>query len=110
MTLKNPIQVTFRGLPHDDAIQAEIHNQIEHLAHGDRLHGCKVVIEPDEKHHQHGRRYQISVHVHLPGKELIVGKHPAPPEHEDALLAVRDAFHKVQRQVNDHFEKLQRHH
>lgn len=106
MSKKNPIQVTFRGVPHDDDVEAEVRTQIEHLPF-DGIHGCRVVIGADERHHRAGWRYHVSIHLHLPGKELIAGKHPPRPEHTDALIAVRDSFKAVRRQLNEYVRKSQ---
>jgi len=109
MTLPNPVQISFRRVPRSDLVEDEVHLQVEHLSQfSDRLHGCEVVIEPDERHHRSGRRYRVGVRAHVPGRELVVGRHPARPGHEDPLLAVRDAFRALGRQLQD-YEAQRRH-
>jgi len=111
MTTKNPVQISFRGLPHSNELEETIRAQAAHLERfSDRLHGVNVVVAPDEQNHQTGVRYKVSLRVHVPGKELVVGDHPPRAEHVDASVAVHDAFKAMVRQVKEWSEKRRDHH
>ncbi|MGE0710735.1 MAG: HPF/RaiA family ribosome-associated protein [Planctomycetota bacterium] len=103
MTQANPVQITFRGMPRSELVEDEVRAQVAQLERFyDRLHGCRVVIEPDERRQRTGRRFRVTVDLQVPGDELVVGRHPASPDHDDPLLAVRDAFEALTRQLQDH--------
>jgi cold shock CspA family protein len=110
MTQANPIEITFRGLPHSEDLEGKVQQHLEHLHSLYRkIHGCHVVIEPDERRHTTGNRYHVRLHVHVPGKELVVGKHPSKEGYDDPHLAVNDAFKAIERQLTDYVSQ-HRHH
>ena len=55
-----PLQCTFRGMPHSDALEAHVRRRAGKL---DRFFGrimhCHVVIEINQRHHRHGKRYRV---------------------------------------------------
>lgn len=103
MTQANPIEIVFRHMPRAELVEEEVRAQIDHLHQFcDRIHGCEVAIEPEERHHRQPGRIRVHVRLHLSGRELLAGHHPARPGHEDPLLAVRDTFKALARQLQDH--------
>ncbi len=99
--MRTELQVTFRGIPHSDAVEAKIRERASRL---DRFYqnitGCHVVVESPHNHHKKGKLYRVSVHVDVPGDELIVNReHSADHAHEDLYVAVRDAFDAMVRQL-----------
>jgi ribosome-associated translation inhibitor RaiA len=60
--------------------------------------GCHVIVEPPHKHHHKGNLYRIRVDVTVPGQTVEAGRSPdAQHSHEDAFVAVRDAFDSMRR-------------
>lgn len=101
MTQKNPTQITFHRMPHRDDLEEAALGHVAHLEKFfDRIHGCRVVIEPREGHRD--QRYHVKIHVHVPQKELVVGQHPPKPGHEDPFTALGDAFKAIGRQLQDY--------
>jgi cold shock CspA family protein len=56
-----------------------------------------VHIEQPAKHPQQGRLFAVKLDVTMPGHELVVGHQ----QHEDAFVALRDAFDAMRRQIED---------
>ncbi len=69
----------------------------------DRIERCDVVIErPHQRQHQ-GQRVHVRVTVAVPGPDIVVTADPDPDgAHEDAFVAVRDAFRAARRQLVAH--------
>jgi ribosomal subunit interface protein len=99
--MQTPLQITFRAVTHSDALSAHIVERGERLEHlFDRIVSCHVVVELGGHHHRHGNRYHISIHLGLPGHELMVTH--APPEHREASsvsTAADLAFDEAERRL-----------
>ncbi|MFB6261237.1 MAG: HPF/RaiA family ribosome-associated protein [Thiohalorhabdaceae bacterium] len=102
-----PLEVTFRGMDHSDAMEAKIRERAEKL---DRFHNhiksCRVVVEAPHKHSHKGKIYHVSLDVTVPGTELVVNRDPKDNHaHEDAYVAIRDAFDAMERKLEAHANK-----
>jgi len=106
------LQITFRDLPKSEAIEANIREKAEKLgSFYDRINRCSVMIESPHRHHHKGKHYHVRIDISLPGHELVVNRDPGNlTTHEDAYVAVRDAFNAARRQLTELARKLQRHH
>jgi cold shock CspA family protein/ribosome-associated translation inhibitor RaiA len=58
---------------------------------------CRVSIDQEPRHQQQGRPFGVRIDLTLPGRELVVNR----VEHEDVYVALRDAFDKMRRQLED---------
>lgn len=102
--MRLPLQVTFRGMEHSDALEAKIRERAEGLDRFfERIMGCRVVVELHHKHHQQGNLYHVRIDLTVPGDELVVSREPDEHlMHEDAHVAVRDAFDAARRELEDY--------
>lgn len=67
----------------------------------DGITSCRVVVEATSRHQQ-GNLYHVHIDVGVPGSELVVSREPDQRQaHEDAYVALRDAFDAMQRQVKN---------
>jgi hypothetical protein len=123
-----PIQVTFRGLAHDDALEDDIRERVSWL---EQFYAgivrCRVLVEVPHRHRHDGRYFHVRVEVTVPGGPPIVVSH-APSLHaglkdvEDEVahketeiesvhryagVAVHEAFDAARRRVED-FAREQR--
>lgn len=64
---------------------------------------CRVSIDLAHKHKHQGRQFGVRIDLTLPGHELVVNH----VQHEDAHIALRDAFEKMKRQLEDVVRKRQ---
>lgn len=98
-----PVTVVFKDVSPSPALRIHIERHAEHLARiASRLHACQVTLRRKEGRHRKGNRYLVHVRVTLPGGEFEAGHAmELDHSHEDAYVAVRDAFDALRRQLED---------
>lgn len=101
--MKLPLEITFRHMERSDALSAYIEERAAQLdKFVDNIMRCHVVVESPHQHKNQGQLFQISIDITVPGHEINVSrgrdKHHA---HEDAYVAIRDAFDAAKRQIQD---------
>jgi ribosome-associated translation inhibitor RaiA len=86
------------------ALEARIRQRAEALDQFfDRITSCRVVVECGNNRHQQGNLFEVRVDLTVPGREIVVGRDSgANHAHEDAHVAVRDAFDAARRLLEDH--------
>ena len=96
-----PTEVIFRHMDHSSALEEKIHQRVDKLQRfSDDIIQCRVSVEEPHKHHQRGNLFQVCLDVSVPGNEFVVKRAPEKhKEYEDAWVAVRDAFNKMERQL-----------
>lgn len=101
-------EITFRNLPHSDALEENIRQRISKLdQYFEHIMSCSVVVEAGHKHHHKGNLYHVRIALTVPGKELVVSRNPKKHQaHEDPYVTVRDAFNAAQRQLEDYARKI----
>lgn len=107
MTL--PITVSFIGMPPTPALRADIEEHAQRmLRFAPRLQSCQVTISRSEQRHRKGNRFRVHVSASLPGRSIEAGRTGDDDHgHEDACVAVRDAFLSLRRQLED-FVRIRR--
>ena len=97
-------QITFRELDPSDAVRQQVESRVAELEQFyNHIVACKVVVEAGNRQHRQGRIYHVTIHLTLPGGEVVVNRDPAEHHaHEDIQVAVRDAFDAARRQLEDH--------
>ena len=102
-----PLEITFRGMDQSDAMENKIRERAGKLDRiFDKIMGCRVVVEAPHKHHHKGKIYHVSLDVTVPGSELVVNRDPKDNHaHEDAYVAIRDAFDAMERKLEAHANK-----
>lgn len=109
MTLERPLQITFQGLPSSPAVEDRIRREVERLErYFDRLVGVIVRVEVPHQSQRKGGLYEVGVEMRVPGGPPLVVGRPRHDEHahEDVMVAVRDAFARAKRILQDHAQKL----
>ena len=99
-----PLQITFRHMDPSPALEARIRQRADELERFfDRVTACRVVVERMNRRHQQGNLFEIRIDLTVPGREIAVGSdRGANHAHEDAHVAVRDAFDAARRALEDH--------
>jgi len=107
--MKLPLQIAFRDIPPSEALEADIRKKAAKLDQVfDRIMSCRVVVEAPHGHHHKGRLYHVSIDLTVPGEELVINRSPGQDHaHENAYVAVRDAFNAARRKLQD-FARKQR--
>ena len=103
-----PLHISFRDMastPSLDTFIREWFAKLEHVY--DRIERCDVIIERPHKHQRHGQQVRVHVKLGVPGPDIVVSHdHPLDGAHEDAYVAIRDAFTAARRQLEDHARKM----
>jgi ribosome-associated translation inhibitor RaiA len=102
--MKIPMQITFHGLPHSEEIESKVTEAAEKLH---RIYAeivsCRVVVDLANRRHKKGNLFRIHIDLSVPGAELNVGREPGDRDaHKDVLVAIRDAFNAMERQLHEH--------
>lgn len=99
-----PLDILFDGVNRSDAVEDRIKHEAEHLERFAKQIGqCHVAIRKPHRHKNKGGQFDVHIRITIPRKPDILVSH-APGDagaHEDPLIAVRDAFHAVRRQLDD---------
>ncbi len=97
-----PVQVTIRDIPNSQVLETHIRDKSAKLQHYyDHINSCRVVVEVPQKHKHQGKIFGVRIDLSVPGKELVVNK----KENEDVYIAVREAFHAIERQLEKYAER-----
>ena len=93
-----PLQITVRGMPHSDALDARIRAKVAKLEEfHPQITSCRVAVEELGKHQQQGRHFQVRIDVRVPGREIVANR----DHDEDVYVALRDAFDVLKRQLEE---------
>jgi ribosome-associated translation inhibitor RaiA len=109
-----PVQITFHGVDHSDALEERIRQKVGKLETiHDRITSCRVVIEQHHRNasliHRKGEPFHVRIDVMIPGHELVVCRDPKDSYvNEDIGIAIRDAFHAMERQLKAHRGRRER--
>lgn len=107
-----PVQVTFRDIPPSEALENKIRERAAKLERFfDRITRCQVVVEELEHSHQTGNLYNVRVEIGIPTREPVVVNRtpPARSSHQDAYIAVRDAFDAAERKLESMSRRMKGH-
>ena len=123
-----PTQMTFRGLPHSDAVESDIRGRVAWL---EQFYAgivrCRVLVELPHRHRHSGRHFHVRIELTVPdGPPLVVshepslhgrlkdveeGAHRKETEIDGvqryAAVAIRQAFDAARRRLED-FAREQR--
>jgi len=102
--MEHPLEITFRKLGHSPAMEARIRERVAKLERWcDRILSCRIVVEADHRHHHKGNLFHVRIDLVVPGAELVAGREPPEKQaHEDAYVAIRDAFDAITRQLENY--------
>lgn len=97
--MQRPLDITFRDMTPSAAVEAAIERWAARLEHRyGRIQGCTVVVEQPHHHHRQGNRFHVHVELTVPGREIA----SRGAEHENAYVAIAEAFRAARRQLQDH--------
>ncbi|TMQ20757.1 MAG: ribosome-associated translation inhibitor RaiA [Deltaproteobacteria bacterium] len=102
------IEVRFRDMASSPALEQFVRRWAAKLSRvHDRITHCEVVIDRPHQHQRQGQRVHVRVTLGVPGADVVVSHDQAlDGAHEDAYVAVRDAFRAARRQLEQHARSL----
>jgi cold shock CspA family protein/ribosome-associated translation inhibitor RaiA len=100
-----PLKIAFEnGLEPSDALTTRIEREAKKLEQFSRhIVACRVTVGKLSARHRQGDLFQVRLQLTLPGGAQVVADHnpAADHAHEDAFVAVRDAFAAARRRLQD---------
>jgi putative sigma-54 modulation protein len=105
LIMQTPLQIRFRDMEPSPALAVTVRDCADRLErHFARVVSCRVFIQASNKDSQK-RLFEVMVDLAIPGREIVIEKHHADrASHEDAHVAVRDAFEAAQRVLGRYVE------
>jgi ribosomal subunit interface protein len=102
-----PLQITFRHMEPSPVFEAQIRERVAKLDEFfGRITSCHVVVDRQNHRHGQGNLFEVRIDVTLPGGEIVAGHDPGMNHaHEDAHVALRDAFDALRRRIEDYARK-----
>ena len=106
--MNSPIQVVFRNMDRSEKIEQMVHERAKKLDRiFDRIVKLRVTVEIPHKHHKQGNKYQVSVDLTVPEKDIVVtrdtnGSKTTP---ESVYTVIKEAFDATRRQLEDYARK-----
>jgi len=102
-----PLQITFHGVDHSDAAEANIRAAVAKLEKiNKQISACRVAVEGrNHEPETHRVAFRVRIDVTLPGSELVVTEEPAPGQPHDLSGATRKAFATMERRLKNHRER-----
>ncbi|NVN10029.1 HPF/RaiA family ribosome-associated protein [Nguyenibacter vanlangensis] len=99
-----PVQITFKNMDPSPALEAKIRARAAQLTHFESdILRCHVTVEIPHRHHHQGDLYHVQLVVSTPAGDIVISREgPRNHAHEDAYVAVRDAFDAAVRRLEDH--------
>jgi cold shock CspA family protein/ribosome-associated translation inhibitor RaiA len=103
-----PVEVSFKGMEPSPALETRIRERAARLERfADRILRCHVTVEAPHRHHRQGNLFAVRIMIDVPGGQVAVTHdNPQDHAHEDAHVAVRDAFAAAVRRLEDHVRRL----
>jgi ribosome-associated translation inhibitor RaiA len=105
--MDTPLRITFHQMPPSPALEADVRTRVEELQRlCHRIVSCRVFVDLPHRHHAQGRHYRVRVEIAVPGAQLVAGHSgEADASHEDAYVAVGDAFRAARRQLESYADR-----
>jgi len=98
------LTTTFRDMDPSPALETAAQRWFTRLTHvSNRIVACHVSVEHPHKHQSHGSPFHINIVLTVPGAQLAVTNQA----HEDAHVALADAFRAARRQLLEHTDAQQ---
>ena len=99
--MKQPLQITFHNMESSEVMEANIRDTAKNLSRFyDQIMSCRVVVEAHHRHRGQGNLYHVHIELTVPGAKLVASRGPdLHHEHEDASVAIRDAFDAIRQQL-----------
>lgn len=105
------LQIVFEGgLEPSDSLRARIEREAEKLERlRDRIVSCRVAVSGRSGRRRHGDLYSVRLQISVPGqKDIVIDRNPPEDHaHEDAFVAIRDAFRAARRRLQDSYLRQQ---
>jgi ribosomal subunit interface protein len=99
--MQTPAEITWHNMDPIPHVAKRIDHRIERLEKFfGRITRCHVVVEAPHQRRRQGNQYEVRMDVTTPGGQFSIDRRPGDDHaHTDILVAVRDAFDAMERQL-----------
>lgn len=99
--METPVEITWHNMEPVPHVAKRVDQRIKRLEKFfGRITRCRVVVEAPHQRRRQGNQYEVRVDVTTPGGELSINRKPGDDQaHFDLLVAIRDAFDAMERQL-----------
>ncbi|MCH9769493.1 MAG: HPF/RaiA family ribosome-associated protein [Gammaproteobacteria bacterium] len=102
--MQQPVQITFRDIPHSQEVTQHIYAKAEKLnQYSDLIISCHITVELAQNNQQQGKLYNSRIIVTLPEKKTIAVNHQSD---ENLYVAIREAFDCTVRKIEETMQKI----
>lgn len=104
-----PLEIAFHNTEPSEALETRIRERVQRLEHRfGHINSCHVVVDvPHRNPAERARQFEVRIELRVPDKELAVSRKPGDrTNHFDPMVAVRDAFDAMERQLEEYSERL----
>ena len=96
-------QITYRGMEHSAVLDTHIRELVAKMEQfHPKITRIHVIVDELDRNKRNGNLFNVRVDVHVPGQEIVATKQ----EHEDAYVAMNDAFDVLTRQLEENIRKV----
>ena len=97
-----PYEIAFVDCEPSEAVRFQLEQQLARLNNlYKRIIDCKIAVRVHHKASKN-RFYHLNIILDLPGKKIVASHDPeTKSDHSEPSAAIRDAFHKLIRQLDD---------
>lgn len=101
-------KVTSRDIPLSESMYAAVEEQIQLLERFfDRVVRCEVVLSRPHSRHRKNRFHHVRIRLKTPNRDIVVDREMEKnSRHMSFKLALQDAFHALQRRLEDEVKKM----
>ncbi len=106
--MTTPVEIVFRNIEASEALEERVHEKMARLERiYDRITSAHVTIEAPAKQQGRPKTFLVTIDLDLPHHAPLVVKHePSTNEPHDAYAALKDAFAKAQRLLQEHADRM----
>jgi ribosomal subunit interface protein len=99
--MQTPVELVFDDVEAPPVVEQRVRERVRRLERFcDGITSCHVALSTPHRHQRKGRHWSVRIEVRVPGTELVTSREPGDVEaHEDLLVAIRDAFDAMERQL-----------
>ncbi len=99
-----PLEIEFRDIDRSEFVEQAVRDRCSKLERfAPHVMRCRVTIAAPHRHQTQGNLYHVSIDLHVPGAEIVINRDPGKNHaHEDAYVAIRDAFSAAARKLQDY--------
>jgi ribosome-associated translation inhibitor RaiA len=98
-----PLEVNFVGLPVTEALERSCRREALKLErYVPRIIGCRVVVAAPSRRRAQGNLHEVRIQIRMKRQTVAITRFPSVRARNESLsVALRDAFDKARRQLQD---------